>query len=208
MHPRRIERFFRTLDREFGRPATIVLTGAAAGSLLGRIRPSQDIDFSVALASRSPEVWEAFQAAVERAVRETGIQANYAEDIDRWSAITLLDYRRHTVRWRRIGQVTVRVLDPVYWSIGKVGRYLELDVEDLVAVLRRTRTPLARLLAVWARALRASPRSTAVTQFRRQAEHFLRSYGRTVWGRRFDADGAVRRFHQAAGVRVGGTFGR
>lgn len=200
MQSRVIDRFFRILAKEFDQPAVIIVTGAAAGSLWGHVRPSQDIDFGIQLASRASGRWSAFQDAVGRAIQQTGIQVNYAEDIDRWSSISLLDYRRHTTPYRNFGKLRVRLLDPVYWSIGKVGRYFDLDVQDLVAVLRRQRLPVDQLLRVWAKALRASPHSTAVFQFRMQAEHFLRTYGRTIWGPRFDADAAVQRFHRAAGI--------
>ena len=205
MTPRTIDRFFRTLAREFPAPAHIIVTGAAAGSLWGHIRPSQDIDFGVRLIGKSPAGWERFQAALARTVRQTGIQVNYAEDIDRWSSITLLDYRRHTVPYRRVGALSVRLLDPVYWSIGKLGRYFDLDVDDVVRVFARRHVPAAAVIRVWARALRASPRSTAVTQFRNQVEHFLRTYGRSIWGRAFDAEAAVRRFHRLAGLRTSGS---
>ena len=204
MTPRAIDRFFRTLAKEFGGSATIIVTGAAAASLWGRIRPSQDIDFGIQLGSRSPAGWERFQEAVRRAVQRTGIQVNYAQDLDRWGSITLLDYRRHTLPYRRFGKLNVRLLDPLYWSIGKLGRYLGLDVDDVVKVLRRRRIPAASVIRVWARALRASPKSTALTQFRIQVEHFLRTYGRAIWGRRFDPEAAVRQFHRAAGLRPTG----
>lgn len=202
MDPRAIDRFFRTLAEEFGRRATVIVTGAAAGSLWGHVRPSRDIDFGVELLSRNPPAWDAFQTAVDRTSQQTGIQANYAEDIDRWSSISLLDWRRHTVRYRRFGKLEVRLLDPVYWAIGKLARYFELDVDDLVAVLRRRRVPADATVRVWGRALRASPRSTAVLHFCNQVEHFLRAYGRTMWGHRFDPEAAVRAFHRAAGIRA------
>ena len=200
MHPRAIDRFFKTLAGEFGGTATLIVTGAAAGSLWGRIRPSQDIDFGVQLASRGRATWDRFQTAVQHAIERTGIQVNYAEDIDRWGSVTLLDYRRHTTLYRRFGTLTVRLLDPAYWAIGKLGRYFALDVDDLVQVLTRRRMPAAAAVRIWGRALRESPRSTALTQFRAQVEHFLRTYGRTIWGRGFDADAAVRQFHLAAGL--------
>ena len=201
MTPRAIDRFFSTLAREFGRPATLIVTGAAAGSLWGHIRPSQGIDFGLQLGGRGRAGWERFQAAIDRTVQRTGIQVHYAEDIDRWSSITLLDYRRHTAPYRRFGQLRIRLLDPVYWSIGKLGRYFDLDVDDVVMVLRRQKVPAASALRVWARALRASPRSTAIPQFRSQVEHFLRTYGNTIWGRSFDPEAAIRRFHRTAGIR-------
>ena len=201
MNPRAIDRFFDTLANEFGGPATLIVTGAAAGSLWGHIRPSQDIDFGLRLGGHHRGGWERFQAAVNRTVQRTGIQANYAEDIDRWSSITLLDYRRHTAPYRRFGKLNVRLLDPVYWSIGKLGRYFDLDVDDVVRVLKRKRVPADSTIRVWARALRKSPRSTAITQFRNQVEHFLRTYGKTIWGRSFDPEAAIRQFHRAAFTR-------
>jgi hypothetical protein len=200
MSPRAIDRFFRTLAREFSGSLTVIVTGAAAGSLWGYVRPSQDIDFGVRLSRHDQDAWERFQAAVDRTVQQTGIQVNYAEDIDRWGSITLLDYRRHTVPYRRFGRLSVRLLDPVYWSIGKLGRYFELDVNDVVKVLRRQRVPESSALRLWGRVLRASPRSTAVTQFRFQVEHFLRTHGRTIWGGAFDPESAIRRFQHAAGI--------
>ena len=201
MTPRAINRFFTTLSREFDRRAVIIVTGAAAGSLLGHVRPSHDIDFGVTLARPTPRLWEAFQAAIDRTTQQTGIPVNYASDIDRWSQITLLDWRRHTISYRRFGLLDVRVLDPVYWSIGKLGRYFDLDVHDAVAVFRRRRVPLTKLVQVWGRALRASPPSPALFQFRAQVEHFLRTHGRAIWGRAFDAEAAIRNFHRAASLR-------
>ena len=206
MHSTVIDRFFRILAKEFDQPATVILTGAAAGSLLGHIRTSRDIDFAVRVARPGEDTWERLASAIDRARQRVGIEVNYAEDIDRWSSVTLLDYRRHTTAYRRFGALQVQVLDPIYWAIGKLGRYLEIDVNDLVAVLRHHRVPAHRVPAhraveVWGSALRSSPKSAALFQFRRQVEHFLRTYGKTVWGRAFDPEAAVRRFHRAAGIR-------
>jgi len=198
MSPRQIDRFFRVLAQELGEPARVILTGAAAGSLWGHVRPSVDIDFAIQPAGRGPARWRRVEHAIERAVRRTGIRVNYAEDIDRWSSISLLDYRRRTRLYRRFGALQVRLMDPAYWSIGKVSRYLDPDVRDLVTVLRAQRVSAARLVRLWGRALRRSPRSLALTQFRRQAEHFLRAHGRAIWGTRFDAERALARFHEAA----------
>ena len=196
MHPKAIDRFFRTLARAFPEPVTVILTGAAAGSLFGHIRPSQDIDCGVRFTRSTPERWLRFKEAVDHTTVKTGIQVNYAPDIDRWSAITLLDYQRHTIPYRRFGTLQVRLLDPVYWSIGKMGRYFDLDVQDLVAVLKRRKTPLRALVRVWARALKVSPPSPALFQFHTQVEHFLRTYGRTIWGKTFNAEQAIQAFER------------
>lgn len=200
MNRAQIDRFFWVLARELPRSARIILTGAAAGSLWGSLRPSLDIDFGITLATGGRDRWEAVDAAIQRTVARTGIPANYTEDLDRWGQITLLDYRRHTQPYKRFGRLEVRLLDPAYWSIGKISRYLDPDVQDLVTILKRKHTPTLRLIQVWARALRASPRSPSVFQFRTQVEHFLRTYGRTIWGHRFEPEAAVRAFHRAAGI--------
>lgn len=196
-----IDRFFRTLARELPERATVILTGAAAAALLGRARASKDVDFAIRPLKRGgSHSWEAIQSAVERTVRITGITADYAEDIDRWGPISLMDYRRHTRPYRRFGRVEVRLLEPAYWSIGKMSRCLVPDVRDMIGVFRRIKLPWREATAVWGRALRASPPSTARFQFRRQVEEFLRRYGRAAWGKGFDADEAVRRFHRAAEI--------
>ena len=200
MDRRQIDRFFHVLAREFDASGRVILTGAAAGSLWGHLRPSLDIDFAIRLAHHDRTRWARFAAAVDRTTRLTGIHAHYAEDIDRWGPIALLDYRTHTLAYRRFGQLDVRVLDPAYWAIGKLSRYLDPDVQDLVSVLTRRRVAVERLVRILGRALRSSPPSTACFEFRTHVEHFLRTYGRAIWGRRFDPEQPLRRFHREAGI--------
>lgn len=199
MNQRQIDRFLRVFARELGESATVILTGAAAGSLWGHVRPSLDIDFAIRPAGRGTSHWKRVEEAARQTTALTGITANYAEDIDRWGPISLLDYRRRTLPYRRFRKLEVRLLDPAYWSIGKISRYLDPDVHDLVAVLKRQRVSATRVVRIWARALRASPPSAACSQFHKQAEHFLRTYGRTIWGRHVDPEGAVRRFARELG---------
>ena len=204
MTQRQIDHFFRTLADELRQPARVIVTGAAAGTLWGAVRASLDVDFAIRARGVA---WDTIEAAIARTIRLTGIQANYAEDIDRWGLISLLDYTRHTRPYRRFGRLRVRLLDPAYWSIGKISRYTDPDIQDLREALRRQRVSVGRLVTIWAAALRASPRSEALRLFRQQAEHFLRTHGRAIWGRSFDADTAIRRFHRAAGVDITATAG-
>ena len=197
MTPRQISQFFRTLAREYPHRATAIVTGAAAAALWGHVRPSLDIDFAIRLRRRSPRAWHELEQAIERTVRLTGIRVNYAEDIDRWSSVSLMDYRRHTMPYRRVASLEVQLLDPTYWSIGKLSRYLEPDVRDLVQVVKHWRIRADRLIQVWGRAVRRSPRSLALTQFCRQAEHFFQTYGRSIWGNTFHADRAIAGFRRA-----------
>lgn len=200
MNRTQIDGFFRVLAEQWGGKGIVLLTGAAAASIWGHVRPSVDIDFAVQLKRRGRSVWGKLEDAIDRTVRLTGIQANYAEDIDRWGLITLLDYRRHTRPYRRFGPLEVRLLDPAYWSIGKMTRYLDPDVRDMIQVFKRQNVAADHLARLWGRALKRSPRSTALSQFRRQVEHFLRSHGRAVWGRKFAPERALRRFYKEAGI--------
>jgi hypothetical protein len=199
MTPRRIEQFLATLAAELDTPARAYVTGAAAAALWGRVRPSLDVDLGIELKRRSD--WTRVQEAVDRTTRLTGIPANVAEDIDRWGMITLLDYRRSSRRYRQFGALEVRLLHPVNWSIGKMTRYLDPDVRDIVEVFRRQLVSLTRAVRTWGRALRASPASTAQFQFRRNVESFLVKRGRLIWAAPFDAKAAIVIFQRAAGIR-------
>ena len=208
MTPRRIEAFLATFARELGQPARAYVTGAAAAALWGRVRPSLDVDLGVELTRKSRGGWEPVQRAIDRTTRLTGIAASVAEDIDRWGMITLLDYKRTSRRYRRFGNLEVRLLHPANWAIGKLTRYLEPDVRDVVEVLRRQDIAAATVARIWGRALRASPASTAQFQFRRNVEHFFDRWGRHIWGAPFDPDAAGRAFHRAAGIQPSAARGR
>ena len=200
MNRRQIERFFSILSRELDLEARAILTGAAAGALWGSRRPSVDIDFALALRRRNPKLWQRVELAVERSSRLTGIPANFAEDIDRWGLISLLEYKRHTKTYRRFGRLRLELMDPAYWSIGKMTRYLESDIRDLEEIFKRRKIPWARLTRLWGTALKKSPRSAALFQFRRQIEDFLRKKGQSIWGKAFNAKNAIKAFHRQAGI--------
>lgn len=196
MSPEQIERFFRLLAKELPKPVTVILTGAAAGSLMGHVRPSLDIDFAIFATRSSSTSWRTIEDAVERVGQLTGIRPHYAEDIDRWSSVVLHDYRQRSRLYRRFGRLAVRLLDPATWAIGKLSRYLPQDIDDLVAILSRQRLSAATLVSRWAQALRRSPRSQALTLFRDHVEDFLRTHGTTIWGRSFDPEHTIHRFRQ------------
>lgn len=201
MTHQQIRKFFTVFARHVDRPVAILLTGAAAGSLLGSVRPSKDVDFAVLLRHRrNARTWAMVEEAAREATRATGIAAQFAENIDRRSMISLLDYRRHTRPYRRFGSVAVRVLEPAYWAIGKLVRSYAYDVQDLARVLKRQRVTPLSLAHLLGRALRASPRSTTCERFRRQVEDFFRTRGRAVWGRSFDSTKAIAAFHRTAQI--------
>lgn len=200
LNQRLINRFFKVLSKELRQETRVVLTGAAAGNLLGEVRPSSDIDFAVCLNRSNPKSWEEVDRAIRKTVQITGVNANYAEDIDRWGLISLMDYLKHTLPYRQFGLIKVEILAPAYWSIGKMTRYLAPDIRDMIRVFKRQKIPYFELVKIWGIALKKSPKSTALFQFRKQAEDFLKRYGRLVWGRKFDPEKAMLAFHKVIGA--------
>ncbi len=200
MNKKQIDNFFKIVDAEFRQDARAILTGAAVRSIIGSNSPSIDIDFAIDLKNHSEQNWKQLESAIRKAIDRTGIQVNYAEDIDRWGMITLLDYKNHTKLYKKIGKLAIRVLDPAYWSIGKITRFLNPDILDMIHVFRKTGIQPSRLAKIWGKALMASPRSTALPRFRRHVEDFFLSYGKKIWGNSFNPSKAVKQFHKSAGI--------
>jgi len=192
MNRKQIDKFFLAVSKNIkdipkGK-IKIILTGAAAGTLMGGSRPSIDIDFSIEYAQKYTQYVE---SAVKQASSITGIAANFSEDIDRWSQITFLDYKQHTIPYKTFGAVEVSILSPAYWSIGKITRYLDPDVDDLVRVLKSNSISAKTLAKLWGKALLESPRSTASFAFKIHVEHFFKAYGSVIWGEGFDSDNCI-----------------
>lgn len=205
MNKKQIDRFFRVFDRAISAEAAIrqkikvILTGAAAGVLLGGNRPSIDIDFAI---SADNKYLDRIEEAIKKASDITGTPANFSEDIDRWSQITFLDYKKHVIPYKSFGVTEVYILSPLYWSIGKVTRYLDPDVDDLVMVLKNNSVSSLELARLWGKALRKSPRSAASFLFRTHVEHFFKTYGFIIWGKEFDQNKCLRAFYNASGAVI------
>lgn len=191
-----VDRFFRELDREWRRPAEVILTGAVAGSLFGHVRPSVDIDFEIRAARRTGGL---LGDVIRRISEKTGVTVNYAEDISHGSMISYLDYRRKALPYKRIGRLEIQLMAPRYWTIGKMARFLELDIRDLVEVIRKKGLSADGLARLWGKALARSPLSLASGQFRDHVIYFFERYGKSVWGKGFDGSPAVRSFKKSAG---------
>ena len=196
------DKFFRELAKRLDEPVTVFLTGAVAGALFGNIRSSADIDFAIEPKRKGNERWEKINHAILQASRETSLSVQYARDIDRWGMISLLNYRRKAIRYRKFGAIDVRALDPVHWAIGKFTRYWDPDIRDLIAVLKKKRVPPAKLAKTLGKALRQSPPSSQGFQFRQHVEQFFEKYGRRVWGAQFDPAGSISIFRAAAGIKM------
>jgi hypothetical protein len=165
--------------------------------VLGGSRPTGDIDFGLTTEGPVAEV----ETAIAAAAREVRVVVQYSTDIDRWSQVALPPSRMRTRPHRRIGRLSVHLLAPACWAVYKLARYLDADVEDIRAVLRREHVSPTGLARLCGESLRASPRSPHLFTFRRHVEHFFAAHGRAVWGARFDAARAVAAFHRAARIR-------
>lgn len=197
-----LKKFFTALARRLPCPVKLVLTEGSEAMLLGGKRPTGDVDFGLVVATRSQGLWPEIEAAVAAAAREASVAVQYSSDIDRWSPIAIPSQKLRTQRYRRIGRLTIHLLDPNCWAIYKLARYLDSDIEDLTAVLARQKVSGLGLARLCGECLRSSPRSTHLFLFRQQVEHFLREHGARVWGKRFDIDRAIAVFHRAAKIEA------
>ena len=202
MRKKEIDSFFKTLDEELGQPAEVILTGAAAGSILGNVRPSMDIDFQMKLRGQPTQNISFLpDDAVKRTVEKTGIAVNFSDSLDRWSMIGLLDYEKKALPYKKIGRLEIRILSPDYWTLGKMGRFYEIDIQDIIVIIKKHRLSADHLTALWARALRASGPSLARKDFYDHVIYFLNKYGKKIWGGDFNTDAAAKGFEKA--VRIG-----
>ena len=199
-----VDLFFLELHRGLSTPASVILTGAVAGGIYGNVRHSIDIDFEIRLKRKigQRDQGEKLQELIGEVSSKLGIAANYSDDIGHWSMINYLDYRKTSIPYKKIGQLDIRLLAPEYWTIGKMTRFMEIDVKDILKVIKIKRLRLGPLVALWARAIRASPLSLAKGQFKRNVENFLRSHGKKLWGKSFNGEKAIENFRKLAGLKT------
>lgn len=165
----------------------MIIIGGAAAALMGSVRPTLDIDFEVSL-EKSSIRWEIFENAIRQTESDTGIKAQFAEDVDRWSEITFLDYRDNKKLYKTFGKISVWIIDPVYWAIGKICRSWDHDIQDIIAVFKKVQPDPERTARIWLKALTMSPRSSALFSAKKQMIYFFEKYGKKIWGSKFDKE--------------------
>src|SRR3989338_838227 len=104
---------------------------------------------------------------------------------------------------KNIGSLKIKIMAPDYWTIGKMGRFLEIDIQDMIKVIKRKKIKSENLIALWAKALRSSPLSPAKGRFRNNVVFFLKEHGKAIWGKNFNLEEAIKRFHFYAGIKPG-----
>ena len=196
MNKRQIDLFFKVLDQELGVKGTVILTGASAGSLMGHIRPSFDIDFEIRLVKKTGKVKTKLQSSIDKAATMAGVAVNFSENIGGWSRINYLDYRKTAIRYKRIGNLEIKLIAPEYWTIGKMARFLELDIQDMVKIISKKKLKPAMLINIWAKAIRSSDLSLELGQFRDHVIYFIKHYGTKLWGPEAEPDSLIGKFQQ------------
>lgn len=83
-----------------------------------------------------------------------------------------------------------------------MARFLELDIRDLVKIIKKKELSAARLARLWGKAFAQSPLSLASARFRDHVIYFFNRYGESAWGAGFDAARAVRLFNKEAGISL------
>lgn len=197
-----IDLFFEELDRRLGLEAEIIIIGASAGLLMGYIRPSVDIDFEIQVKdSKDPASKEHIQNSIMKTSHKEGIAVNFSDDVSHWSMIDFLDYRRTASRYKKIGKLNIKIIAPEYWTIGKMTRFLELDIQDIMKIISMKHITYDRLIKLWGLAMKKSNLSLELGQFRRHVEFFLKKCGPKLWGKTFVPEDAIKLFHNHAGIR-------
>lgn len=115
--------------------------------------------------------------------------------------INLLNYRRTALPYQRIGRLNVKIMAPDYWTIGKMGRFYGVDIRDVAQMIRRRRLKPEILIPLWGKALRSSPLSLALGNFRRNVAYFIQHYGKKAWGKGFDPANGIALFEKAARIK-------
>lgn len=176
--------FFEELASKWKAPVKIILIGGAAAQIFGVNRSTVDVDFEVALLDKT-QAWNEFDAVVKDTEKITGIKAEFSDNIDRWSEISFLDYRKHLHHYKDYQKIKVYILEPGYWSIGKISRYWDSDILDMLHVFKKEKTDPVYLAKLWMQALRSSSPSSQLFNVKKNATHFFITYGKEIWGRKF-----------------------
>jgi hypothetical protein len=179
-----IHHFFKKLSHRIDQPIRIYLTGGIAAWFLGGVRPTQDIDF--ALLTKSD--WAKISEQILRLSKEENIPVQFTEDISRWGMIGFKNFKKGAKRYQKFGHVEVYLLDPLIWSVGKIARYTQDDLEDMIAVFKKQKCTPQNVINTWVQALQESPRSSEHHLFIKKVEDFLKNAGPKIWGKKFNPE--------------------
>jgi hypothetical protein len=199
MRIKHADAYFKALGGELRTPLVLVLTGGIAAGILADERTTDDIDFAILRYTR--KILPELEAVLQRLAKKHGILVQYSTDIGRWSSVSFLDWKKHSRPYTHQGFLDVRVLDPYYWSIGKITRGTERDLKDLEAVIRKQKLNWKKLASLWSEALRKSPPSSALFNVRKQMEGFLGRSKKGIFDVHYDASEAAAYFRKLLALK-------
>jgi hypothetical protein len=198
-----IDNFFKQLNAQLQIPCEIILTGASAGMLMGHIRPSIDIDFEIR--PKSAKGQSKFESSGEKIIKqlcsELQIAANYSGDISRWGEVSYLDYRKTAQPYKKFGLLKVKIIAPAYWTIGKMTRYLDQDIRDMVEILSKHSIKPPEIISIWVRALQESDLSLTLSQFKEHVRNFLKQNSGIIWKGKYSSEKLIQQFNQALQIK-------
>ncbi len=126
-----IRAFLQKLGEHYPRPGKVYLLGAVAIGLLGHSRVTGDLDYAADFTSSDTELREGLLAFA----KDMGLEL---EDVAFKEFIPIPDGADRRHQWiGRFGQLEVYVFDPYSIALSKVARGFEIDLEDVVFLLRR-----------------------------------------------------------------------
>lgn len=185
-----LSRFFKTAAQQIQVPVKVYLTGGVAAWFWGGIRPTIDLDFAL----KTEDHWEEIAEVFREVSDQLNIPVEFSEDISRWGMIGFPQFEKNAKFYQRWGKIRVYFLDPLVWSVGKMARYTSDDVADLEAVFKKQKVSPKKVIQIWARAFRESPRSTEQSLFQKKVADFLKHSGPKIWGKTFDAETLIATF--------------
>ena len=190
-----IDLFFLELSKKTKKPTEVILTGAVAGTLFGHSRPSLDLDFAIRSKGRTNAAYAQYLDELVREISsKLGVDTNYSEDISHWSMIDFLEYRKKAIPYKKIGNLNIKLMAPDYWTIGKMTRFYEIDIQDMIQVIKKRKLEANDLIMLWVRALKASPLSLTKRQFIDHVKTFIKTYGKRAWGKSFRTEHLLQKF--------------
>lgn len=187
-----LDAFFLKIDKGLSVPASIFLTGGVASWLMGGTRPTEDIDFAL-----KSTALEETDAHIQKVSNECRIKVEYSEDISRWGMVGYPNFWEKAQLYKKFGQLSVYVLEPTIWSVGKLERSLETDISDIVVVFKSQKVRAHQAIRTWTIAIQKSPLSTEKGFFIKKVNYFLKTSGKKVWGKGFNAEEAFSAFQKA-----------
>jgi hypothetical protein len=181
----------------------VILVGGGAAVVAGSRRLTRDVDFEARPARRElPGYDDTLARAVNEAMRDSGVDAQFTGELARWSELGLPPYRSTVQLWRRFGGLVVNRLDPAIFVVTKLSRGLARDYADLVYVAKVEGVSWRKVARACGMAVQLSPPSTRRPHFIHRIKHLFNAYGRDIWGSTFAPHAAIAAFESTYGRRL------